>query len=157
MSRLFFTLIVGFLAIPTVYAQECSATAQNDDGCTQTGKYIARDKFGKVIISVGKCATSATGDVVCSDTPDGGAMQNRYGQVVTGKGKCMKNKSGEVICAATQGGGAEMDKFGEIKTGPGRCIRNRYSEVICSSEPYGAATLDNSGMPVCAGSCVAGQ
>ena len=53
MFKLYLLFIVGVLTLSTSYAQECDATAQNDDRCTQSGKYVARDRFGEVIISAG--------------------------------------------------------------------------------------------------------
>ncbi len=154
----FLLAIIGLIAMTHSLAQDCSATSQSDtSSCTQSGRYIAYDKFGKVIISPGKCAKNSLGDLVCSDTPDGGAMVNRLGQVITGKGKCLKNQSGDVICAPTQGGGAAIDKLGQVRTGPGNCINDKFRDVVCASEPYGAAALDRTGQPVCAGGCVPGQ
>jgi len=73
MMRLCF-LLIGLFAVPATYSQECSTNAENPDSCAQSGKYSAHDKYGKVVFGKGQCATGSNGEVVCSATPDGGAM-----------------------------------------------------------------------------------
>lgn len=69
---------------------------------------------------------SSLGQVVCGDTPGGGAMRNSLGQVRTGPGQCVLNFLGQVMCSAVPGGGAAVNSLGQVVCAGG-CVPGRWT------------------------------
>lgn len=61
------------------------------------------------------------GQVVCSDSPGGGAAANSMGQVLTGPGECVTNSMGQVWCSSLPLGGAAINAMGQAVCA-GECV-----------------------------------